>query len=245
MIINPGIEFQVDSNVKTHDLLSHLARSAMQKHEQYRKYNLEIMDYLGNYEQGPTLPDAGFVQPAQGVRKSILHETAEEKPNLRIGDVDVIRESPNSVEILLTARYKPEDSSLDTDRWGYTETDLLPAFRITDLSEIEADLIEAFVPVAVDKAGGFANFRETATKSNSLIDRIQALILPAVSDVESQLEQYIETKERAAELETEIMETESLIDEIVIELFGLGWSNTEPIEEAVDTLNPQLRSVTN
>jgi len=80
------------------------------------------------------------------------------------------RESPNTVLIKATARYKPNDEdAYKTDQWGYTETDLLPAFRITDLTEMEADLIEHFVPVAVDEAGGFANFRETATKSNSLV----------------------------------------------------------------------------
>lgn len=48
----------------------------------------------------------------------------------------------------------------------HTETEFLPALEISDLTETEADLIEAFVPVAVDEAGGFANFRETATKTN-------------------------------------------------------------------------------
>ena len=35
-----------------------------------------------------------------------------------------------------------------------------------NLTAAEADLIEAFAPVAVDEAGGFADFRETATKTN-------------------------------------------------------------------------------
>ncbi len=242
--LDSGPQFEVGSNAKTHDLLAQLARSAMEKHEQYRKYNLDIMDYLGSYEEGPTLSEVGFAQPSKGVNDSVLPETTKQKPNLRIGDVEVGRESPTSIEIRLTARYKPDnEDNYETDQWGYTETEPLPAFRITDLSEIEADLIEAFVPVAVDKAGGFADFRDTATKSNSLIDRIQALTLPAVADIESQLQQYIETKERAEKLESEIMETESMIDDIVVELFDLGELNTEPIDAAVNTLKPQLRSV--
>jgi hypothetical protein len=63
--------------------------------------------------------------------------------------------------------------------------------RITDLTEIEADLIEAFVPAAVDEAGGFAGFREKATKTNSLVDRLRKLTLPAVSNVEAGLESYM------------------------------------------------------
>nr|WP_212589825.1 MULTISPECIES: hypothetical protein [unclassified Halorubrum] len=62
-------------------------------------------------------------------------------------------------------------------------TEYLPAFRITDLTEREADLIEHFVPVAVDEAGGFENFRETATKTNSLVDRLKAIELSDLDDV--------------------------------------------------------------
>jgi len=105
--------------------------------------------------------------------------------------------------------------------------------RITDLRESEADLIEAFVPVAVAEAGGFAGFRETATKTNSLVDRLRKLTLPAVSDVESGLESYVQTKERASELEAKIEETDELIDEIVYELYGLTDEEIEIVEEAV------------
>ena len=72
----------------------------------------------------------------------------------------------------------------------------MPAFRITDLTEREADLIEHFVPVAVNEAGGFANFRESATKTNSLIDRLKPTELPDFDDVAGGLENYLETKER-------------------------------------------------
>jgi hypothetical protein len=243
VILDDGQELEIEPNTKTHDLLSQLARSTMEKHRQYRKFNLEITDYLGNYDSGSTLTDVGLVQPAEGVGQSILHETAEQKPNLRIEDVEIIRESPNTVEIQLSARYKPDDDSLETDRWGYTETELLPALRITDLTEIEADLIEAFVPIAIDKAEGFANFRSTATKSNSLIDRLKTLTLPAVSDVKSELREYIETKSRAEKIESEIMKTESLIDNVVIELFDIESANRKIIDEPIETLSPSLRSV--
>ncbi|SNZ13266.1 hypothetical protein SAMN06269185_2098 [Natronoarchaeum philippinense] len=105
--------------------------------------------------------------------------------------------------------------------------------RITDLSETEADLIEAFVPVAVDEAGGFAGFRETATKTNSLVDRLRKLTLPAVGDVEAGLESYVQTTERAEELEAKIEKTDELIDEIVYELYGLTDDEIEIVEEAV------------
>jgi type II restriction/modification system DNA methylase subunit YeeA len=180
------------------------------------------------------LADIGLTQPPQGSADSILQETTQQKPNLRTGNVTIIRESNTTVEIRLSARYKPDDeNAFETDQWGYTETEPLPALRITDLTEIEADLIEAFVPVAVDEAGGFANFRETATKTNSLVDRLRKLTLPAVEDVRDGLESYIETKERAEELDAKIEKTDELIDEIVYELYGLTDEEIEIVEEAV------------
>jgi len=105
--------------------------------------------------------------------------------------------------------------------------------QISDLSETEADLLEHFVPVAVEEAGGFADFRETATKTNSLVDRLRKLTLPAVAEVQEGLESYVETKERAAELEAKIERTDDLIDEIVYELYGLTDEEIEIVEEAV------------
>jgi len=54
-----------------------------------------------------------------------------------------------------------------------------------------------------------------------------------VSDVESGLESYVETKERAEELEAKIEETDALIDKIVYELYGLTDEEIEIVEEAV------------
>ena len=69
-----------------------------------------------------------------------------------------------------------------------------------------------FVPVAVDEAGGFANFREKATKTNSVVDRLENLTLPKLDDVEQGLEKFIENKEEAEELEREIQDTDEQID---------------------------------
>jgi len=201
--------------------------------------NLSLLDHLGAYDDGPTLSDIGLPQPPGGAADSILQETATEKPNLRVGSASVVRESPNTVEIQLTARYKPsadddlDESEFETDQWGYTETAPTPALRLTDLTETEADLIEAFVPVAVDEAGGFADFRETATKTNSLVDRLRKLTLPKVDEVQAGLESYVQTTERAEELEAKIEQTDALIDEIVYELYGLTDEEIEIVEEAV------------
>ena len=214
--------------------LSELSKQMSDLYESHSDLNLSLRDHLGTYSDGQTLADIGLTQPPENSADSILQQTAEQKPNLRIGKATVHRESDTTVEIRLTARYKPDDEdAYETDQWGYTETDPLPALRITDLTETEADLIEAFVPVAVDEAGGFAGFRETATKTNSLVDRLRKLTLPRVADVEDGLASYRETMARAEELEEKIERTDDLIDEIVYELYGLTDEEIQIVEDAV------------
>jgi len=228
---------------KSSELVAYVNKMHDLKSEQ-ATLNTNLHDHLGNYSEGDTLADVGRIQPPAGAADSILQETTEQYPNLRVGTASVVRESSSTVEVQLTARYKAEKLDDDVsgpvddreaDQWGYVETDLETALRITDLTETEADLIEAFVPVAIDEAGGFANFRETATKTNSLVDRLHKLTLPAVSDVETGLKSYMQTKERAEELEAKIDQTDELIDEIVYDLYGLTDEEIEIVEEAIST----------
>lgn len=231
-------ELRTDLEARTpvvQSVLCSLVDDVIEATEQRQALNCSLLDHLGSYSDGPTLADVGFVQPPEGAADSPLTDTATDREKLRVGSCAVVRDSPSSLEIRLAARYKPEDENEDgneTDRWGYTETDLLPALRLSDLEERQADLLEAFVPVAVDEAGGFADFRETATKTNSLVDRLRNLTLPAVDDVEDGLESYLETMKRAEELEETIAKTDDLIDQIVYELYGLTDEEIAIVEEA-------------
>jgi hypothetical protein len=216
------------------DLLIDLADEIISLKEDRRSINTNLLDYIQPYSDGLSLTETGDYQPPKGVGDTKLTATKEDYDNLRIGSVTTERESDETVIIQATARYKPDDEDAhETDQWGYTETEPIPAMRLSDLTETEAALIEAFVPVAVDEAGGFANLRETATKTNSLIDRLEALTLPDPDDVADGLERYIDAKERAEELDEKIERTDELIDEIVYELYGLTDEEIEIVEEAV------------
>lgn len=205
-----------------------------QLNQKRNSLNLSLLDYLGSYSDGARLADIGIYQPPKNVADTKLSATKADYDNIRVRTVTVEREDENTVVIHATARYKPDDEDThETDRWGYTETESMPAMRLTDLSETEADLIEAFVPLAVKEAGGFANFRETATKTNSLIDRLKALTLPDPDDVADDLNRYMDTVERAEELDEKIEKTDQLIDEIVYELYGLTDEEIEIVEEAI------------
>jgi hypothetical protein len=101
------------------------------------------------------------------------------------------------------------------------------------LSEAQQTLLREFVPVAVEEAGGFAGFRDNATKTISPLDRLKSLTLPDIDAVGAGLEQYVEVRERADELERKIEKTDALIDEIVYDLYGLTDGEIEIVEEAV------------
>jgi type I restriction-modification system DNA methylase subunit len=193
--------------------------------------NLSLLDYLGNYSEGDNLPDIGLFQPSSA---NILNATSEDYQNLRVGEVKTERKQ-SRVKIYATVRYKPEDQDeFETDQWGYTETDYKEAFTLTDLTSEEAALIEAFVPIAVEEADGFAGFRDNATKTNSPIDRLKAITLPETSDVADDLERYLRTMERAAELREMIENTDQLIDELVYDLYNLSDNEIEVVEGAVE-----------
>jgi hypothetical protein len=232
--IGGDISKQDIQNMTKVNLLSTIYPIRSRVEEKLVNLNLSLLDHLGSYSDGSKLAETGFIQPPKGSVESILQETTKQKPSLRIGEASVSRESNSTVEVRLTARYKPGDEeAYVTDRWGYTETKPLPALRITDLSEIQADLIEAFVPVAVSEAGGFAGFREKATKTNSLIDRLRKLKLPAVDEVQDGLKNYIETKELAEELEAKNKRLDSLINKIVYNLYRLTDEEIDIVESAV------------
>ncbi|OYR73485.1 Eco57I restriction-modification methylase domain-containing protein [Halorubrum ezzemoulense] len=231
--VDPLSDHESEAGDRTQKLAG-LGEDQTRRYREKSTLNLSLLDHLGNHSVNQSLGETGFIQPPRDSSQSLLQETTEQKPNLRTGSVSLVRESENTVLVRASARYKPDDEdAYETDQWGYTETEYLPAFRITDLTEQEADLIEHFVPVAVNEAGGFANFRETATKTNSLIDRLKAIELPDVDDVADNLENYLETKERAEELDAKIEQTDQLIDEIVYELYGLTEEEIEIVEEAV------------
>ncbi|WP_135365028.1 Eco57I restriction-modification methylase domain-containing protein [Halosimplex halophilum] len=215
-------------NISGNDELGELVSKATDLREELANLNLDLLDYLGNYCGGPSLPDIGLFQPTGS---NILNETIENYEKLQIERARTKRDG-QAVTIEATARYKPEDEDeFETDTYGYTETEFYEAFTLTDLADEEATLVEEFVPVAVEEEIG--DFHDNATKNISLIDRLKAMTLPDPDDVADDLRRYIETKERADELDEKIERTDQLIDEIVYDLYDLTEEEIEIVEEAV------------
>jgi type I restriction-modification system DNA methylase subunit len=218
----------IQHNDRAYDKISEKVSKITNYSQRKQGLNLSLLDYLGSYKEGPSLPDIGLFQPTE---PNLLDATTEDYEKLQIERARTSRDG-QTVKIEVTARYKPKDEDeFETDTWGYTETDFYEAFTLTNLNQEEAALVEAFVPVAVDEELG--GFRDNATKSNSLVDRLKGLNLPDPDDVADDLRRYTETKERADELDEKIEKTDRLIDEIVYDLYDLTDEEIEIVEEAV------------
>ena len=138
------------------------------------------------------------------------------------------------LRVLAVPYVKPENpDEYETNSRGYATLDPVPAMEFVGLSDAEADLVAAFVPHAVDEAGGFAGYRDNATATISPLDRLESLTLPKLADVEGGIERYVDASERAAELDAKIERTDELIDQIVYELYGLTDEEIEIVEDAV------------
>jgi hypothetical protein len=213
-----------------HDTLCHLADLISGIKKERRNYNLNLLDYLGSYEEEKKLQEFPGYQPSQGVSETILSETTETRDNLRFGDVQVSR-TDLKVTIEASARYKPEDpDEFETDRWGYTETESYPVMEFVGVDELQSDLLVEFVDYATDEGDGFAGFRETATKRNSLVDRLSEITLPSLQDVESDLERYLDQKHSVKELDDQHDRLFNLLNRIVYELYELEEEKVEMVE---------------
>ncbi len=231
ILIQDAKQFPIPEDVDNKELYQ-AVKSIENSIAQRRALNLSLLDHLGTYDDGPTLTGIGFAQPPTGITESILSETTETRTKLGITDVFVERDEPNRVTVSAEARYKPDDpADYETDSNDYRYVGPFEVLHITDLTEREADLIEVFVPVAVDEE--MAGFRKNAAKTISPIDRLEKVTLPQPDDVAGGVERYRRTKSRADELDEKIEKTDELIDEIVYELYGLTDEEIEIVEEAV------------
>ncbi|WP_135821267.1 Eco57I restriction-modification methylase domain-containing protein [Halostella litorea] len=210
-----------------------LATEIIERKGQKNALNLNLLDYLEPYSEGSALGNLTAYQPPSDISDSILNSTSEEMNNLRVGTVSV-KEKSGKLVVEASARYKPEEQDEhETDQWGYTETDLMPALEFVGLNEKMSELISEFVPYAVEEAGGFASFRETATKTNTLIDRLEALTLPELDGCEEDFDRYLSKRKVADELNAEIDDKKASINEYVYDLYGLSSAEIESVPSAV------------
>ncbi|WP_330632868.1 Eco57I restriction-modification methylase domain-containing protein [Halocatena halophila] len=162
---------------------------------------------------------------------SLFQQTADTVEGLRIGSVDCVT-TGQTVGLTCTLRYKPERERADTDRWGYVETEPEPVAELTTQSGATRRVVRRVIEYAVEHGKGTAGFRRCATKTLSPADRLGEITVPtcnsqACTAFHNRLKRY-ETLTR--EIET----IESLIDELVYDLYGLSSSQRSVIDSLSD-----------
>jgi type I restriction-modification system DNA methylase subunit len=230
-------EDRIETAADIQALLSILVDAVMERRDERENINLELIDYLGDYQEGKSLSDLSAVPP-EGRGKSLLvkKDGESEKFETIRGTESVVEREGNSLTIKLVPYVKPKQEYIDeydTNSYGYATLDPIPALRFNSIDESLAILIEEFVPYAVNQANGFAGYRDDAIDSKSLIHRLGELTLPDRDDIAEELHQYREQRERAEYLEREIEGTDQLIDDIVYELYGLTDEEIDIVEKAV------------
>jgi len=230
-------EFKSDIDNRTkvvHDLLAELCDYIIDAKATHHNLNLDLQDYLDVSKTGDKLSDIEGYQPASGATDSILTKTSEEREKLKAGSIKIENQS-GKLTILMSARYKPANpEGYETDQWGYTETDLIPAMEFVGIDNETESLITEFVPVAVEEAGGFANFRESATKTKGVLSRLKSLELPDLTNSSNEFEAYLDVSRRANELEDNCQSAEEIIDRILFNIYGLSQEEVHILETEIE-----------
>lgn len=229
-------ENQFDETEDVEELLAVLSEEISDRRRRYRGINLNLVDYLGKYPEGESLSELSSIPP-EGRGESILVKKdgeSEKFEKIRATEATVERED-DTVIIKLIPYIKPKEEyreEYDLSR-NYTTLSPEPAMRFNSVDDETALLIEAFVPYAVEEAGGFANYRDDAVTTKSLIDRLKELTLPDVDAISDELTQYQENLKRSEELKTEINQLFEFVDRVVYELYDLTEEEREIIDGAL------------
>lgn len=80
------------------------------------------------------------------------------------------------------------------------------------------------------KPSGFSNYRDTATKTISLLDRIYDARFPDPESNRDALRRFLDNAEAAADLDAQIDFTDRLIEQIVYRLYGLSKGEVAVVE---------------
>ena len=246
-----AVEDHLSAEIKrddvVHDLLAHLAKEMTQLKGKRYTYNLDITDYVTEPADGVSVRDIGRYQPAASVTESLLADTTEEWNGLRIGTLSTEKDDtggPHTLAVRATARFKPEGEremwpdavpdDAEPDQWDYVETDPLPVCTLHDCSTLEADLVAHWVEALNDADAGFSGYRDTATKTISLLNRIYDIRFPNPSNSSTQnaLKPFFDNVEEAEQLDEQITFTDQLIDDVVYRLYDLTEEEIAVVEDA-------------
>jgi hypothetical protein len=222
-----------------HDFLVELSRRMTAMKEERYSIPLDVTDYLDAPDgDGVALTGIGNrYQPVPGVGESIVTDTTEERDGLRIGHLvaeTAGEEDDRDVILSATARYKPGAdegfSDEDKDQWGFVESDPVGVCTLVGCTDLEAGLVKHWLQALNGRGDGFSSYRDNATKTNSLRDRILDIQFPDPEANAASLRPFLDNAKAASEFDRRIRFTGTVIDQVVYRLYGLSDKEIDVVE---------------
>jgi type I restriction-modification system DNA methylase subunit len=203
-------EEKVVRNALTTDMLRYFGT-------ELKRDNIDDED---NYRE---LGELETYQPPSDMDTKLLKRTEDIYDSLHIDGVQFERDGI-TLRLLVDVEATPVGANEARTHEG------VPAMEFVNIDDDEVELLRAFVPEAVERADGYANFRNYITKNRSLEYRLRNMLLPETDRVREDVELFMERKEEAARLDDRIQNTDDLIDQIIYRLYQLTDEQMEQIE---------------
>lgn len=224
-----------DDDAFIHDLTVALVERVIDMKSLYSEINTNMLTYFGEDLQKENLDssknytrlsDLSEYQPPSKKSDLLTENTSDEGyETIEITGASV-EEDGLKLKLLVDIRTR-EHSDDDTEH----HNDIVAATLLDPDNDLDK-LLRAFLPEAIDRAEGYADFRDDATNSRSTLeDRVKDIRLPDVSGVSNDVERFLNRKEEAEQLSTEISRCDDLIDQIVYQLYDLSDEQVTQVEE--------------
>ncbi|MDS0280386.1 N-6 DNA methylase [Halomicroarcula sp. S1AR25-4] len=233
-IIN-SIERKLDDDDEfVHDVMVTLVERIIDTKALYSELNTDMMTYFGedlqsenldSLEEYTRLSDLTGYQPPSEKSELLTETTGDDYELIEITGATV-EDDGMKLKLLVDIRTR-EDSDDDYDY----HDDITVATFLNPDDELD-QLLRAFLPEAIDRAEGYADFRDYATSSRSTLeDRVKNIRLPDSSNVSDDVDRFLDRKEEAALLAEKISRCDDLIDRIVYLLYDLSDEQITRVEE--------------
>ena len=222
-----------------HTALAELAEVMVTLHQQRLSTAPQLDDYLEltgdglpSNVSGPML--GAVATPCSDVDETPLTQTGDDLAGLRIEQAR-IEGRENEMVLEVDISYKPgRGDPRPTDRYGRLSEDEFETYDALVFSGVPTEqqrIFEDYIPTVIEKSDGFAGFRAEATKTNTLIDRLNDMVLPDIDELNGSPQEYTAKKAEAQEITERITAVDRLIDQIVFDIYNLTPDDIDTINE--------------
>lgn len=223
-----------DDDAFVHDVTVTLVERIIDTKALHSELNTNMLTYFGadlqsdqldSPEDYTRLANLTEYQPPSEKSDLLTETTGDDYKTIEITGATV-EEDGMKLKLLVDIRTR-EDSDDDYDQ----HDDITAATFLNPDDELD-QLLRAFLPETIDRAEGYADFRDYATGSRTTLeDRVKDIRLPDASDVEDDVERFLDRKQEAQKLNTEISRCDDLIDRIVYQLYDLSDEQVTQVED--------------